>query len=472
MLKRTKIICTMGPACENEKALTAMINNGMNVARFNFSHGDHEEQMGRFKLVDGIRKSMNAQVAALLDTKGPEIRLGVFANGKEILEDGAKFTLTTEDIEGTVERATLTYKNLKNDVKPGSTILFNDGAIELVVDDITGEDINCTIVNGGPISNKKGINVPDADLSMPYLSESDKRDIIFGCETGFDFIAASFVRNAGDVKDIRDLIEAHNGKMQIIAKIENRQGIDNLDEILELADGIMVARGDMGVEIPFEQVPRIQKDMILKAKKAGKIVVTATQMLESMTNNPRPTRAEVADVANAVYDGTTAIMLSGETAAGKYPAGAVLAMAKIAAEAEKHIDYAELLACKDFHNTVDSAAAISYAACTIATEIDAAAIIAVTMSGSTVNTVSNFKPPVQIIGCSVSTDTCYHMAPMWGVQALQIEMKATEDELFAEAIAASKAAGLVKAGDKVVVVAGVPLGKAGTTNMVKVLEVA
>ena len=471
MTKRTKIICTMGPACENEKALTAMINNGMNVARFNFSHGDHEEQMGRFRLFDGIRKSMNAHVAALMDTKGPEIRLGVFENGKEVLEDGAKFTLTTADIEGTKERATLTYKNLKNDVKAGSTILINDGAIELVVDSVVGEDINCTVINGGVISNKKGINVPDADLSMPYLSEVDKSDIIFGCETGFDFIAASFVRNAADVKDIRDLINANNGKMKIIAKIENRQGIDNLDEILNLADGIMVARGDMGVEIPFEQVPRIQKDMIAKAKKAGKVVVTATQMLESMTNNPRPTRAEVADVANAVYDGTTAIMLSGETAAGKYPAGAVLAMAKIAAEAEKNIDYAANLAAKGFTTTVDSSKAIAYAACTIAADIDAAAIIPVSMTGSTVQAISNFKPPVQIIGCSPNLDSCRAMAVNWGVRALEIEMKATEDELFAAAIEEAKAAGLVKTADKVVVVAGVPLGQAGTTNLVKVVDV-
>ncbi len=461
----------MGPACENEQALTAMIKNGMNVARFNFSHGDHAEQKGRYELVDRVRKSLNAPVAVLMDTKGPEIRLGVFANGKEVLEDGAKFTLTTDDIEGTVERATLTYKNLRNDVKKGSTILINDGAIELTVDEVTDKDIICTIVNGGVISNKKGINVPDADLSMPYLSEIDKKDILFGTEIGFDFIAASFVRNAEDVLAIRELLDSRNSKMKIIAKIENRQGIDNLDEILALADGIMVARGDMGVEIPFEQVPRIQKDMIQKAKKAGKIVVTATQMLESMTNNPRPTRAEVADVANAVYDGTTAIMLSGETAAGKYPSGAVLAMAKIAAETEGCIDYKNLLANIDLHEEVDGPTAIAYAACTIASQVNATAIIAASMTGSTVQKVSNCKPPVSIIGCSSEDETCYGMAVMWGVDAVKIEIKETDEALCDEVITKAKAAGKIQTGDKVVVVAGVPLGKAGATNMLKVVEV-
>lgn len=471
MLKKTKIICTMGPSCENEEVLKKLMLNGMNVARFNFSHGTHEEQKGRYDRLVKVRTEMGLPVATLMDTKGPEIRLGVFANGKETLEDGAKFVLTTEEMMGTAEKATITYKELKNDVKPGSTILINDGLIELVVDEITDTDIICTVIHGGVVSNRKGINVPGVELSMPYLSDVDTSDILFGIETGFDFIAASFVRNAEDVKAIRALLDSKGSYMKIIAKIENRQGVDNLDEILEVADGIMVARGDMGVEIPFEEVPHIQKTMIRKAAIARKHVITATQMLESMITNPRPTRAEVADVANAVYDGTTAIMLSGETAAGKFPVEAVTTMARIAKEAEANMNYGKDLALRELDYTDDLATAIAFAACTTATEIDAAAIIPVTITGSSCRKVAGLKPPVQIVACSPNEDVCRKMNLLWGVAPLYVEKKDSEEALFAEALRASKEAGLIKTGDKVVIVAGVPLGKVGSTNMIRVAEV-
>lgn len=471
MLKKTKIICTMGPACENDETLRALIMNGMNVARFNFSHGTHEEQKARFDRLVRIREEMKVPVAALMDTKGPEIRLGVFENGKEVLEDGATFTLTTEEMLGTVSKATITYKDLKNDVQVGSTILINDGLIELKVDKIQGEDIICTVVHGGVVSNRKGINVPGVELSMPYLSEVDTKDILFAIETGFDFIAASFVRTAEDVKAIRALLDSKGSGMKIIAKIENRQGVENLDEILEASNGIMVARGDMGVEIPFEEVPHIQKSMITKATAMRKHVITATQMLESMITNPRPTRAEVADVANAVYDGTTAIMLSGETAAGKYPVEAVKTMTRVAKEAEKNMDYAGNLVRRGLYATDDLATAIAYAACTTAIQIAATAIITVTITGSTCKKVAGLMPPVPVIGCSMRDDVCRKMSLMWGVESVYLEEKASEEELFADAVRVSKEAGYVKAGERVVIVAGVPLGKVGSTNMIRVVDV-
>lgn len=471
MLKKTKIICTMGPACENEDTLRQLMLNGMNVARFNFSHGDHDEQQGRLDRLVKLRTELNLPIAALMDTKGPEIRLGIFENEKETIVAGQKFTLTTENILGTADRATLTYKELKNDVKVGSTILINDGLLELVVDEITDTDIICTVVHGGVISSKKGINVPGVELTMPYLSEVDTSDILFAADAGFDFIAASFVRNAADVIAIRELLATKNSHIKIIAKIENRQGVDNLDEIIEAADGIMVARGDMGVEIPFEEVPHIQKTMIRKAIRARKHVVTATQMLDSMISNPRPTRAEVADVANAVYDGTTAIMLSGETAAGKFPVEAVKTMARIAMEAEKNMDYEKFLSLHELDKTDDTTTAIAYAACTTAIELRAAAIIPVTMSGTTCLKVAGLKPPVPVLACSPNDDVCRKMSLMWGVQAVRIDKKLNEGELFEEALSACKNAGYIKAGDRVVIVAGVPLGLAGNTNMIRVVEV-
>ncbi len=471
MLKKTKIICTMGPACDNEETLKALMLNGMNVARFNFSHGTHEEQKQRFERLVKVRNELGLPIATLMDTKGPEIRLGVFQNGKEELKDGETFILTTEEMEGTADKATITYKELKNDIQKGSTILINDGLIELAVEDITDTDIICKVIHGGTVSNRKGINVPGVELSMPYLSEVDTRDILFAIEQGFDFIAASFVRTAEDVKAIQALLDSKGSYMKIIAKIENRQGVENLDEILAVANGIMVARGDMGVEIPFEEVPHIQKDMIRKANLAKKHVITATQMLESMILNPRPTRAEVTDVANAVYEGTTAIMLSGETAVGKYPVEAVATMSRIAREAEKNTDYARFLSMHKLDATDDLSSAIAYAACTTAIEINAAAIITVTISGSTCKKVASLKPPVPLLGGSMHDDVCRKMSLMWGVQSMHIDKKETEEELFAEAIRVSKQVGYIKTGDRVVIVAGVPLGKVGSTNMIRVIDV-
>ncbi len=471
MLRKTKIICTMGPACESEETLRQLIQNGMNVARFNFSHGDHKEQQERLDRLVKIRTELNLPIATLMDTKGPEIRLGVFENGKETIVDGQTFTLTTDDILGTAKRATLTYKGLKDDVQVGSTILINDGLLELKVDKITDKDIICTVVHGGVISSKKGINVPGVELTMPYLSDVDTSDMLYAANAGFDFIAASFVRNAADVNDIRALLKDKNEQIKIIAKIENRQGVENLDEILEVADGIMVARGDMGVEIPFEEVPHIQKAMIQKAIAARKHVITATQMLDSMISNPRPTRAEVADVANAVYDGTTAIMLSGETAAGKFPIEAVKAMARIATEAERNINYEKQMASRKLDKTGDITAAIAYAACTTAIEIGASAIIPVTMLGKSALKVAGLKPPMQVIACSPIADVCRKMSLMWGVTALQIEEKKVEAELFEEAVGVCKKAGYIKSGERVVIIAGVPLGLTGNTNMIRVVEV-
>jgi len=471
MLKKTKIICTMGPACDNEETLKALMQNGMNVARFNFSHGTHEEQKKRFERLVKVREELGLPIAALMDTKGPEIRLGVFAKGKELLEDGALFALTTEEIEGTDQRASITYKDLRKDVKKGSTILINDGLIELQVEDITETDIICKVIHGGMVSDRKGINVPGVELSMPYLSEVDTKDILFAVENGFDFIAASFVRTAEDVNAIRRLLDEKGSHIKIIAKIENRQGVDNLDEILEAANGIMVARGDMGVEIPFEEVPHIQKAMIQKANAAKKHVITATQMLESMIHNPRPTRAEVTDVANAVYEGTTAIMLSGETAVGKYPVETVATMSRIAREAERNMDYRHFLEQRELDRTDDLSSAIAYAACTTAIEINAAAIITVTISGSTCKKVASLKPPVPILGGSMHDDVCRKMSLMWGVQSMHIDKKETEEELFAEAVRISKGHGYIKVGDRVVIVAGVPLGRVGSTNMIRVIDV-
>jgi len=338
-MRKTKIICTIGPACDSEEKLKELMLAGMNVARFNFSHGTHKEQLEKYNRVLKARKELNLPVATLLDTKGPEIRLRDFEGGKAALEAGELFTLTTEEVMGTAQKASITYKNLKNDISVGTTILIDDGLIEMVVEEITGNDIVCRVINGGFVSNHKGVNVPGAVLSMPYISPVDMEDIVFGIEHGFDFLAASFARTKEDILEVRKILNDYGSRMKIIAKIENMQGIHNLEEIIEVSDGIMVARGDMGVEVAMEEVPILQKKMIKMAVEKGKHVITATQMLESMIKNPRPTRAEATDIANAIYDGTTAIMLSGESAAGLYPVEAVRTMAKIAERAEQDIDY-------------------------------------------------------------------------------------------------------------------------------------
>ena len=448
-----------------------MILAGMNVCRCNFSHGSYEEQKAKLINVVRISEELGIPVATLLDTKGPEIRLRTFAEGKTQLEAGQQFTLTTKEVEGSDKIVSVTYKNIVNDVKKGGCVLLDDGLIELRVEDITDTDLICRVINGGPISDKKGVNLPGANLSMPFISEQDRRDILFGAEVGFDFIAASFVRCKDDILEVKKILEEKKSPIKVIAKIENMQGIENLDEILEAADGIMVARGDMGVEVPMEEVPVIQKMMIKKAVAMGKHVITATQMLESMTKNPRPTRAETTDVANAIYDGTTAIMLSGESASGKYPVEALKTMAKIAERTEKDIHYNERMKklCSD--GETDITTAISHATCTTAADLKASAIITVTMSGFTANMVSRFKPECPIIACSVNPRVCRQSSLLWGVTPLLIEKKDNTDDLFKEAIWASQKAGLIKEGDTVILTAGVPLGISGKTNMIRVIEV-
>lgn len=472
-MRKTKIICTIGPASQSEEKLKELLLAGMNVARFNFSHGDHAEHQMKLERARNAAKELGMPLATMQDTKGPEIRLRDFEQGKAYLESGAMFRLTTDEILGNADRASITYKNLKNDVEIGKSILIDDGLIELTIKAIEDTDIVCEVINGGYVSNHKGINVPGAVLSMPYISEVDRDDIIFGVKMGYDYIAASFVRCADDVRAVRKIIEDNGGRMKIISKIENMQGIDNLDEILEASDGIMVARGDMGVEIPMEDVPVLQKKMIEKALHLGKIVITATQMLDSMIKNPRPTRAETTDVANAIYDGTSAIMLSGESAAGAYPIEAVKTMSRIAERAEIDICYAERLRKRSQHweyNT-DVTTAICHACCTTAMDLDAKAIITVTMSGFTAGMISKYQPGCIVIGCAVDEMVYRQMALMFGVCPLLIDKEDDAEKLFESAVSASVDAGLICRGDRVVLTAGVPLGIAGNTNMIRVVEV-
>ncbi len=470
-MRKTKIICTIGPASESEERLRELMLAGMDVARFNFSHGTHEEHKKKFARVVRVSGELNIPVATLLDTKGPEIRLCDFEGGKAELTAGQRFILTTEEVPGNSEKASITYKNLKDDVKTGMSILIDDGLIEMIVEEIKGEEIICTVVNGGMVSNHKGVNVPNAVLSMPYINDTDREDIIFGCELGYDFIAASFTRCKEDILEVRKILEEHNSMMKVIAKIENMQGIQNLEEILSVSDGIMVARGDMGVEIPLEEVPVLQKKMIKMAEAQGKHVITATQMLESMIKNPRPTRAEATDIANAIYDGTTAIMLSGESAAGKYPVEAVKTMARIAERSEKDIDYTARMKRRGAAVSPDVTTAISHATCTTAAHLDAAAIITVTMSGFTAGMISRYKPDCPIIACAVNPRVCRQLNLSWGVVPILIEKEEKADDLFEQATRAVEKAGYVKRGDVAVLTAGVPLGISGTTNMIRVIEV-
>ncbi len=472
-MRKTKIICTIGPVSQSEEKLKELLLAGMNVARFNFSHGDHAEHELKLGRARKAAQELGMPLATMQDTKGPEIRLRDFEGGKAFLEPGAIFRLTTEEIMGTAKRASITYKNLKNDVEVGKSILIDDGLIELTIKAIEDTDIVCEVVNGGYVSNHKGINVPGAILSMPYISDVDRDDIIFGTKMGYDYIAASFVRCADDVLAVRKIIQDHNGKMKIISKIENMQGIDNLDEILKVSDGIMVARGDMGVEIPMEEVPVLQKKMISKALKLGKIVITATQMLDSMISNPRPTRAETTDVANAIYDGTTAIMLSGESAAGAYPIEAVKTMSRIAERAEQDIRYDARLRERGHNwvNNEDVTTAICHACCTTAMDLKAKAIITVTMSGFTASMISKYQPGCPVIGCVVDESVYRQLSLLFGVMPLLIQKEDDTEKLFSAAVKASIDAGIIAPGDKVVITAGVPLGIAGTTNMIRVVEV-
>mgnify|MGYP000531330972 CR=1 FL=1 len=468
-MRKTKIVCTLGPATDREGVLRQMLEAGMNVARFNFSHGSHAEHKGRLDALKALRAELGLPVAAMLDTKGPEVRLKSFAAGSVMLRTGQEFTLTTRDIVGDEQGCSITYADLPGDVKAGDTILLDDGLVRLTVLETTAADVRCRVENDGAMKNNKGVNVPGIRLSMPYMSQRDREDILFGVEQGFDFIAASFVRTADDVREIRRLLDEADSSIQIIAKIENQEGVSNLAEILSVADGIMVARGDMGVEIDFTEIPIIQKDMIAQCVAAGKPVITATQMLDSMMENPRPTRAEITDVANAIYDGTSAIMLSGETAAGRYPVESVKTMDAIARRTESDINHVKRMTqMAGGRNRLSVAAATAHAACTTAQEIGADAILTVSQRGTTARLVSRFHPGTPIIACLLDQQVRRQMALYWGVVPLLMPYAQNTDQLIEFAIQAAEKAELVKQGDLVVITAGVPVGVSGTTNMIKV----
>ena len=473
-MRKTKIVCTIGPATDNEQILRDMMLAGMNVARFNFSHGSYEDHKKRFEMIVKLREELGLPIATLLDTKGPEVRLRRFEEDKPVtITDGSTYTLTTRDVPCTAETGSVTFERLPQDVTPGTRILINDGVVELVAEKITRTDIVCKVIHGGVLSNNKGINVPGVRLSMPYLSDADMSDLEFGAKMGYDFIAASFVRSAADIIYLRRFTESLGWfDVRIIAKIENIDGVQNIDEILEAADGIMVARGDMGVEIPFEQIPAIQKTLIQKGYTAGKQVITATQMLESMITHARPTRAEITDVANAIYDGTSAVMLSGETAAGQFPVEVVRTMELIASTTEGNIDYRyEFNTRREGMNTT-IAEGIAHAAVTTAHDLGAKAIIAVTKRGQTARLISKYRPAVPILGCTTDDANQRKMNLSWGVTPLVIDEETNTDALFAKAVDAAKQAGLVSAGDVVVITAGVPLGISGMTNLMKVEQIS
>lgn len=471
-MRKTKIICTLGPAVDDPEVLERLFLKGMDAARLNFSHGDHEEQRKRVINFKKIREKLGLPIPLLLDTKGPEIRIGRFKTGEATLMEGNAFVLTQEDILGDDTRVSISYKELYKDVSKGSRILINDGLIELEVEQIINQDIHCIIRNGGIIGDRKGINVPDTEVNLPSLTEKDIEDIIFGIENGFDFIAASFVRKAQDVLEIKKVLEKNGGQgIMVIAKIENRQGVENIDEILKVSDGIMVARGDLGVEIPVEEVPVVQKMLIDKCYRNGKPVITATQMLDSMIRNPRPTRAEASDVANAIYDGTSVIMLSGETAAGRYPLESMDTMDRIAGKAEKAIDYwKEFLAMKyDFDISVTNA--ISHATCTTAMDLNAAAIVTVTQSGRTARMISRFRPACPIIAATTSPMVQRQLNMSWGVIPFLVKEAESTDEMFDMGVEKALESGYARNGDIVVITAGVPVGISGTTNILKVQTV-
>ena len=459
--KRTKIVCTLGPASEKEETLRELIKNGLNVCRMNFSHGSHEEHKGRIDTVKKVREELNQPTAILLDTKGPEIRTGQFDAPEVLLEEGQTFTITMKDVMGNKEMCTVSYKGLANDVVPGNTILIDDGLVGLTVKEVNGDDIVCVVENSGIVKNHKGVNVPGVKVNLPAITEKDRSDIEFGIEQGIDFIAASFVRKVSDVLAIREILEENNATdIKIISKIENQEGVDNLDEIIAVSDGIMVARGDLGVEIPTEEIPVVQKLMIRKCNEAGKPVITATQMLDSMMRNPRPTRAEVTDVANAIYDGTDAIMLSGETAAGKYPVEAVKTMATIAKRAEETMRNKRDKINKS-KNVTD---AISYATCTTAMDLEARAILSSTASGHTARMVSKFRPDCPIVATTSHESVRRQLSLTWGVLPVMREKSTNTDQVIINSIEAAKAANYVNENDVVVITAG----GSETTNLIKV----
>ena len=471
-MRKTKIVCTLGPSSSDETTLKKMLLAGMNVARLNFSHGTHEGHRQTIQRFRKVREELGIPAAVLLDTKGPEIRTGNFANGEEILKEGQEFILTTLPVSGTSQRVSVTYKDLPKEVKPGNLVLINDGKIVIKVENTDDTEVRGTVIHGGKISNHKGINLPNVRLNMQYMSPQDREDILFGIQNDVDYIAASFVRSAGDVEVIRKLLEDNGGsEIKIIAKIESTQGIENFEEILEAADGIMVARGDMGVEVAYEKLPGIQKKFIRRCVQSGKIVITATQMLESMTTSPIPTRAEITDVANAVFDGTTAVMLSGETAAGKSPVEAVATMAKIAMQAEtdqpkvpsRNMIWHEM-------DAMDVTNAVGHAACTLAKDINAAAIMAITKTGYTARRMSKFRPDIMIIGATPYEKTYHQLSLIWGVTPLMANYRYEIEDLFGHCARKALVAGLIKEGSNIVISAGVPVDVPGNTNIIRVME--
>ena len=476
-MKRTKIICTMGPNTNDKNVIRELVKNGMDIARFNFSHGDHEEQLGRVKNVREIREELGLPIAMLLDTKGPEIRTGIVAGDKKLnLVAGNKYTIKMEQCEATEEVNCVSYSGLAGDVKAGDTILFDDRLIELHVDDTTATEIHCTIVNGGELGSKKGVNVPNVNINLPAITEKDKSDIIFGIEQGFDFIAASFIRNAEGVREIKKILKEHNGDIAIISKIENAEGIANIDEIIAESDGIMVARGDMGVEIPAEDVPHVQKMIIDKCNAVFKPVITATQMLDSMIRNPRPTRAEVTDIANAIYDGTDVVMLSGETANGKYPVEAVTMMAHVCETSEQYLDHQKYIDRNKVSEKNNVSNTVSYSAVAAADSLNAEAIVTPTVSGFTARLVSKYKPSSLVIATTPDEKVQRKMQILWGVKPLKADRKNSTDDIIETAVETAKNSGLVKDGDTVVLTAGLPAanekaGERGITNMMRVLKI-
>ena len=467
-MRKTKVICTLGPAVDDEQALRQLILGGMNAARMNFSHGTHESHLALLNKLKRVRDELGRPVATILDTKGPEIRIRSFANGPITLKQGDTFTLTTEDVPGDQTQVSVTYADLHRELGEGSRVLIDDGLVELIVSRVEGKNIHCTVENGGELSSNKSINIPDVSIPLPSLTEKDKQDMKFAVEQDFDYVAASFVRRASDVTDIRAELKKHGGEdIRIIAKIENREGVNNLDEIIDAADGIMVARGDLGVEIPAHEVPVLQKEMIQRASARGKLVIIATQMLDSMIRNPRPTRAEVSDVANAVYDGASCVMLSGETASGKYPIQALKTLVDTVVAAEDSINYWGRFQKNNKISTDTIGDAITHSCCLTAMDLKAKAILAATSSGVTARMISRFKPACPIAALTMTERVRRQLAIVWGVYPYLTGTVDSTDRLFSQSVECARKEGMVNPGDTVVITAGLPIGQSGSTNLIK-----
>ena len=467
-MRKTKVICTIGPASENEEVLTRMMEAGMNVARLNFSHGSHEEHQKKIDLIKRVREKMGMPIPIMLDTKGPEYRIRTFAEGSVEIKEGQSFTFTTDEVEGDETRVAVNYKNLHNELKPGDTVTANNGMVVFEVQNVAGHNINCVCKVGGTLSNRKSMSFPNKVMSGPYLSAQDKKDIIFGIQQGVDFVAASFVSSAQDVLDVRELLDANGGSdIEIVAKIENRAGVDNVVEICENCSGVMIARGDLGVEIPYVEVPAVQKKLTKVCRMMGKRVITATEMLESMIQNPRPTRAEISDVANAVYDGTSCVMLSGESAAGKYPVEAVKAMAQIAEYTEQHTDYKQRFLATEYVGK-DNLDCISHAVCSIALDVNAKAIVVCSVSGKTAMLVSRFRTPVNIIGMTTDIKIWRRLSMSWGVTPIMAEQFPNMDVMFYFAKKATKEALGLQSGDNIIMTGGPINGFSGNTDTIKI----